>query len=529
MSGGRTVTVIPAKINPVTGRIESKTKKRRVAGYARVSTDKDEQFTSFEAQLDYYTKYIQANPAWEFVKVYTDEGITGTSTRHREGFNQMVEDALAGKIDLIVTKSVSRFARNTVDSLTTVRKLKAHNVEVYFEKENIYTFDGKGELLITIMSSLAQEESRSISENVTWGQRKRFADGKLLIPYKNFLGYERGETKDAPPVVNPEQAEIVKRIYREFRNGKTPWMVAKELTADGIPTPAGKTNWQASTIESILTNEKYRGSALLQKKITTDFLSKRQKPNEGEAPQYYVEQSHEAIIPPEEWEIVQMEMARRKALGHKYSGNSIFSARLVCADCGEFFGPKVWNSTSKYRRTIWQCNGKFKGARRCTTPHLDEETIKAAFVQAFNSIIQNKAELIRNCQFVMERYTDCSDVDAQLDLLEDELAVVTGLTQKWVEENARTAQDPDEFMAKYREYDARYQELQSKVEALEEEKRIRQGRVKRFEVFMQALRRKQGELTEFDASTWAAVIDRVIVKNDGGLVFRFANGLEVEK
>lgn len=171
----------------------------------------------------------------------------------------MVEDALAGKIDLIVTKSVSRFARNTVDSLTTVRKLKEHGVEVYFEKENIYTFDGKGELLITIMSSLAQEESRSISENVTWGQRKRMADGKVTIPYKNFLGYERGESKDAPPVVNPEQAEIVKRIYREFKSGKSSWTIAKELTADGIPTPAGKTNWQHSTIESILTNEKYRG------------------------------------------------------------------------------------------------------------------------------------------------------------------------------------------------------------------------------------------------------------------------------
>lgn len=529
METARTVMVIPAKINPVTGRVESKVKRRRVAGYARVSTDKDEQFTSFQAQTDYYTQYIQSNPAWEFVKVYTDEGITGTSTRHREGFNQMVEDALAGKIDLIVTKSVSRFARNTVDSLTTVRKLKEHGVEVYFEKENIYTFDGKGELLITIMSSLAQEESRSISENVTWGQRKRMADGKVTIPYKNFLGYERGESKDAPPVVNPEQAEIVKRIYREFKSGKSSWTIAKDLTADGIPTPAGKTNWQHSTIESILTNEKYRGSALLQKKITTDFLSKRQKPNEREAPQYYIEQSHEAIIPPDEWEIVQLEMARRKALGHKYSGNSIFSARLVCADCGEFFGPKVWNSTSKYRRTIWQCNGKFKGARRCTTPHLDEETIKAAFVQAFNSIIQNKAELIRNCQFVMDRYTDCKDLDAQLSRLEDELAVVTGLIQKWVTENAQTAQDTEAFMAKCREYDDRYRELQSKVEALEEEKRIRQGRVKRFELFLRSLKKQHGELSSFDESTWLAVIETVLVKPDGKLVFRFANGMDVER
>ena len=486
METARTITVIPAKINPVTGRVESTVKRRRVAGYARVSTDKDEQFTSFKAQTDYYTQYIQSNPSWEFVKVYTDEGITGTSTRHREGFNQMVEDALAGKIDLIVTKSVSRFARNTVDSLTTVRKLKDHGVEIYFEKE-------------------------------------------VTIPYKHFLGYERGENKDAPPVVNPEQAEIVKRIYREYKSGKSSWTIAKELTADGIPTPAGKTTWQRSTIESILTNEKYRGSALLQKKITTDFLSKRQKPNEGEAPQYYIEQSHEAIIPPDEWEIVQLEMARRKALGHKYSGNSIFSARLVCADCGEFFGSKVWNSTDKYRRTIWQCNGKYKGEHRCTTPHLEEQYIRDAFVAAFNSLIRRKDELTRNCQFVMDRYTDCADLDAQLSRLEDELTIVTGLIQKWVAENAKTAQDTDAFMAKCREYDDRYRELQSKVEVIEEEKRVRQGRVKRFELFMQALKKQHSELTEFDESTWLAVIDTVLVKPDGKLVFRFANGMEVER
>ena len=171
-----------------------------------MSTDKDEQFTSYEAQVEYYTDYIRRNPDWDFVKVYTDEGITGTSTAHRDGFNEMINDAKAGKIDLIVTKSVSRFARNTVDSLVTIRDLKAHGIEVFFEKENIYTFDGKGELLLTIMSSIAQEESRSISENVTWGHRKRFADGKILMSYRNFLGYERGE--DGMPVINPRLRHI---------------------------------------------------------------------------------------------------------------------------------------------------------------------------------------------------------------------------------------------------------------------------------------------------------------------------------
>ena len=210
----RAIKVIPATKDKFTALPTASIAKRRVAAYARVSTDSDEQFTSYEAQIDYYTQYIKKRDDWEFVKVYTDEGISGTNTKRREGFNEMVADALAGKIDLIVTKSVSRFARNTVDSLVTVRKLKEHHVEVFFEKENIYTFDSKGELLITIMSSLAQEESRSISENVTWGQRKRFADGKVSMPYKQFLGYDRGE--GGVPIINEKEAEIVRLIYRLF-------------------------------------------------------------------------------------------------------------------------------------------------------------------------------------------------------------------------------------------------------------------------------------------------------------------------
>lgn len=235
-TAARSVTVIPPTINPLTHLSKVTMQKRRVAGYARVSTDSDEQFTSYEAQVDYYTQYIKRNPEWDFVKVYTDEGISGTNTKHRIGFNEMIADAMYGKIDLIVTKSVSRFARNTVDSLVTIRKLKEKGVEVFFEKENIYTFDGKGELLLTIMSSLAQEESRSISENVTWGQRKRFADRKVTLPYKQFLGYRKGA--DGFPEVVPEEAVIVRRIYTRFMEGLTPVAIAKELTADGIPTPA---------------------------------------------------------------------------------------------------------------------------------------------------------------------------------------------------------------------------------------------------------------------------------------------------
>ena len=283
----KVIKTIPATRDRYTATPIQTETKRRVAAYARVSTDDEEQQTSYEHQVTHYTQYIQEHEGWLFAGMFTDEGITGTSTKHRDGFNAMINAAMAGKIDLILTKSVSRFARNTVDTLTTVRKLKAAGVEVYFEKENIFTLDSKGELLITIMSSLAQEESRSISENVTWGMRKRFAEGKPIIPYGAFLGYRKGP--DGMPEIDPEQAETVRYIYRAFLEGKAPSYIARDLTARGILTPGGKTTWRANTVMSILTNEKYKGDALLQKTFCTDFLTKAYKVNEGEVPQYYVE------------------------------------------------------------------------------------------------------------------------------------------------------------------------------------------------------------------------------------------------
>lgn len=285
--------------------------KKRVAAYARVSTEFEEQLSSFDAQMDYYTKHIKSNHAWTFVEVYTDEGISATSTKKRDGFKRMMSDALNGKIDLIITKSVSRFARNTVDTLINVRKLKEKGIEVYFEKENIYTMDSKGELLITIMSSLAQEESRSISENVTWGQRKRFADGKVSLPYKQFLGYEKGE--DGLPKIVEKEAEVVRVIYKLFLEGKTTSGIAKYITEAKIPTRAGKEIWQQSTVKSILKNEKYKGDAILQKSFTVDFLTKKKKINEGEIPQYYVENSHPAIITPEVFDLAQHEIKKRRS------------------------------------------------------------------------------------------------------------------------------------------------------------------------------------------------------------------------
>ena len=524
----KAVTVIPATIHPLTKLPSLTMMQRRTCGYARVSTDKDEQFTSYAAQVDYYTNFIKSKPEWEFVKVYTDEGITGTNTKKRDGFNEMIQDALDGKIDLIVTKSVSRFARNTVDSLVTIRKLKEKGVEVYFEKENIWTLDSKGELLLTIMSSLAQEESRSISENVTWGKRKSASDGKISLGYKQFLGYDKGP--NGTLIVNKEQAVIVKRIYKEFMQGKTPCMIAKRLTQEGIKTPSGRgKKWNVSVIMSILTNEKYKGSARLQKSFTVDFLSKKMKKNEGEVPQYYVENSHEAIIPPDEWERVQKELIRRKSFGRKYSGNSIFSTRVVCGNCGAFFGSQVWNSTDeKYRRTIWQCNDKFKGETRCTTPHLSEEHLKEAFITAFNRLFDNKDEIIGNCTTIVEMLTDCTELDKKIETLRQELEVIAEMVQKCVDENASTIQNQDEYLQRYNGFVARYEEGLEKLQKYENEKVLRIARGEAFNDFMKAFINIDSNIIEFDSDLWVSTVEKVNVMHDGKLIFVFQNGAEIE-
>ena len=521
-----TVRVIPATIGQRSLRDASPSAKRRTAAYARVSTGSEEQLTSYEAQVDYYTKYIKERADWEFVKVYTDEGISATNTKKRDGFKQMVADALAGQIDLIITKSVSRFARNTVDSLVTVRKLKEKGVEVYFEKENIYTLDSKGELLITIMSSLAQEESRSISENVTWGQRKRMADGKISLPYGQFLGYEKGE--DGLPKIVESEAEIVRMIFRLFIEGKTPSAIAKELASQGIPSPAGKKTWQVATVKSILSNEKYKGEALLQKGFTVDFLTKKRKVNEGEVPQYYVKNSHPAIIEPEEFDAVQIEIERRKKLGRPSSCHSPFAAKIVCGECGGFFGSKVWGSNTKYRRTIWRCNEKYKSENRCNTPHVTEDEVKQRFLKAFNTLMGDREELIASCRLAQSLLCDCSEIDAELVELGQEIEVVAELARKAIYESARTVVNQDEFNERNNSYLERHRKATERVAELEGLRRERQSKFLMLEGFIQGIEARPLVLEEFDEKLWVVAAEKVRVMPDGRLMFSFKDGTDVE-
>ena len=522
----RKVTTIPATISRYTATPINSTKKRRVAGYARVSTDHEDQATSYEAQVAYYTNYIKSRENWEFVGLYSDEGISATSTKRREGFQQMVADALAGKIDLIITKSVSRFARNTVDSLSTIRELKEHGTECYFEKENIWTFDSKGELLITIMSSLAQEESRSISENVTWGQRRRMADGKVSFAYSRFLGLDK-DKETGKIVVNPEQAETVRLIFRLFLGGMTPHSIAAELTSRGIKTPGGKDIWNQQTVRRMLSNEKYKGDALLQKEFTVDFLQKKMKKNEGEVPQYYVEGNHEAIIEPRVFDMVQEELARRTKGGTRYSGVSIFSNKIKCSDCGGWYGSKVWHSTDRYRRTVYRCNKKYSG-KKCRTAHVTEDEVKAAFVSAYNQLLTEKKEIIANAELIRKTICQTDALKEDKNKLEDEMAILVEMTQNIVAENARIAQDQDEYQKLYNGLVQRYDDTKARYDEVMEAIAAKDAQNERLADFIRNLRTQDGTIAEFDSSLWSSMVDYVTVGRNKEIAVTFKDGTEIK-
>lgn len=404
----RNITVIPARTNSSNLAENLAPQKKKMAAYCRVSTEQLEQLSSYEAQVAYYTSYIDNHPDYEMAGIFADEGLSGTNTKKRDQFNKMIEACKEGKIDMIITKSISRFARNTLDTLNYVRSLKELGIGVIFEKENINTLDSKGEVLLTILSSLAQDESRSISENSTWGIRRKFEQGKLIINHTKFLGYTKDEEGNL--IIDEKQAKIVRRIYKDYLDGKGTNRIARELEEEGIKGWNGKSKWYESTIRGMLTNEKYKGDALLQKTYTVDFLSKKRVDNNGEVPKYYVEESHPAIIDKEMWEAVQLEMERRRVFAETHAVYKLdyatldnpFSGRVICGHCGSPFGRKVWNSTDEIRRRfIWRCNRKYiaKGEKGCTNKHVDDTVLYQAFINLFNAIVENK-------DYFMEKWKD---------------------------------------------------------------------------------------------------------------------------
>jgi site-specific DNA recombinase len=427
----KNITVIPARKHSRKNKDEEKPK-LRVAAYCRVSTDSDEQASSYEAQIEHYTAFINGHPDWQLAGIFADDGISGTNTKKREEFNRLIDECIAGNIDMVITKSISRFARNTLDCLKYIRQLKDKNIAVFFEKENINSMDSKGEVMLTIMASLAQQESQSLSQNVKLGLQYRYQQGEIQVNCKWFLGYTKDENKKL--VVVPEEAEIVKRIYREYLEGASMLKIARGLEADGIKNGAGRDKWHTSNINQILRNEKYIGDALLQKTYTVDFLTKKRVKNNGLVPQYYVENSHEAIIPREIFMQVQEELIRRRIVhtspnGKKrtYSSNHCFSQMIICGTCGEVFRRVHWNNRGK-KSVVWRCVSRLENTGLfCEARTVLESTLEQVMVRAINQALCDKDTFLVTLQnnietvLIYEYDQTLAGIDARLQELQAKL------------------------------------------------------------------------------------------------------------
>lgn len=432
MALAQNITVIPARRKVGTQKATEQVQKTRVAAYCRVSTEFDEQESSYEVQVAHYTSFIEGKPDWTLAGVYADYGISGTNTSKREAFNRMIDDCKAGKIDMIITKSISRFSRNTVDCLKYTRQLKELNIAVFFEKENINTLDAKGEVLMTIMAALAQQESESLSANVRLGIQFRNQQGKVQINHNWFLGYTKDE--DGKLVIVPEEAAVVRRIYAEYLEGASFLQIKRSLEADGIQNGAKHDKWYESNIKQILTNEKYIGDALLQKTYTVSILDKKRATNKGNLPKYYVEGSHEAIIDKDVFLRVQAEIARRANItpdGKKriYSSRYALSSIVFCGHCGDIYRRIKWNNRG-CKSTVWRCVSrvlKKDSGIDCPARTLREEDLHAAVLTAVNDAWSRKADIMpalkENIEAVLDGGVEdaISEIDAKIKEKQQEL------------------------------------------------------------------------------------------------------------
>ncbi|HOW23796.1 MAG TPA: recombinase family protein [Sedimentibacter sp.] len=520
MEATKNITVIPARRrvgNTVNKEVKPKLK---VAAYCRVSTDSDEQATSYEAQVEHYTDFIKKNPEWEFAGIFADDGISGTNTKKREEFNRMIDEAMAGKIDMIVTKSISRFARNTLDCLKYIRQLKEKNIPVYFEKENINTMDAKGEVLLTIMASLAQQESQSLSQNVKLGFQYRYQQGQITVNHNRFLGYTKDEKGQL--IIDPDEAVVVRRIYREYLEGASLQQICRGLEADGILTGAGKKKWRPESVKKILQNEKYIGDALLQKTYTVDFLEKKRVPNNGIVPQYYVENSHEAIIPRDLYMQVQEEMIRRANLhsGQErkkrvYSSKYALSSIVYCSKCGDIYRRIAWNNRGKHS-IVWRCCTRVEhGPGACAADTIQESELQNLVVRAINMALCKKDTMSENLQKNVEAVLTGADgipldeIDSRLEQLQKELLKVA---------NAKGNYDSiaDEI------YHLREVKQNALVDNAE-----REGVKQRISEMQQFLAEQTQNITEYDEQLVRRLIEKITVYEEKVTV-EFKSGTSVD-
>ena len=492
-------------------------KKLRVSAYCRVSTENIDQKESLEAQKTYYETWIKRHSGWEFAGVYYDVGISGTHAETRDGLQALLYACRTGSIDYVLTKSISRFSRNTADCLSLVRELLFCNIPIYFEKDNIDTGSMDSELILSIMASLAQQESESLSKNTKMGIHYRFQQGKVMVNARNFLGYDKDENGHL--IINQEQAEIVKRIFREYLEGKSCKKIAQGLERDGILTSRGKAKWHDTSIRKILENEKYMGDALLQKTCTVDFLNKKRVKNTGMQPQYYVEDDHEPIIPKEIFLMVQKEMARRSeqnaCFGRRksFSANHPFSKIVFCAECGEEFRRIHWNNRGK-KSIVWRCLTRLEHKDECHARTVNEETLIEAFLDALNEIVGNSDDYLTRLKENLETAINEVHPESVAALA----AKMAKLQQELIDRTERRENYDDitEEILRLRELQA--QTAMDDNAKSEHKKRIRE--------LLKFIERQKSKVLVFDGSLVKKLLEKVTVYDDY-LEFRFKSGVTV--
>ena len=531
-----TVICIPAKPEVV---LASK-RQLRVAAYCRVSTDDEEQLTSYEAQKNYYTDKIMTNKEWTMAGIFADEGITGTSARKRPEFLRMIRQCKQGKIDIVLTKSISRFARNTVDCLNYVRALKELGIAVIFEKENMNTLEIDSEILITMLGAFAQSESESISANVRWGIRQAMKEGKATIQYKYLYGYRKGD--DSKPEIIPDQAEVVRKIYDLFLSGTPVRGIQEYLNANSVPNINGEPKWARSAIDSILTNEKYCGDVLLQKTYIDDCINKKVKKNTGQLPMYLVQNHHEGIISRETFDAAQAELARRSAgkspskknapTGRsRYSSKYALSDRLYCGECGTRYQRCTWRNRDGSKRIVWRCVSRVDyGNKYChDSPTLDEEPLHRAVLAAINSAVNDKDNIVYNLKAAMEKelapaagqQLSLSEIDDRLEQLNTEFSKVL----------AEASESGDQAA-----YSDRFREIMQKQTALKAQRDEIQWLLAEsgkatahIEQCRQAAETTPSAITEWDDALIRQVVESVTVETCNEVIVALKSGASIHQ
>lgn len=534
-SAPKLVRIIPPKPE-FSGENRIDIRSKRVAAYCRVSTDKEQQEHSFETQKEMYTEMIMMKPNWQMAGIYADEGITGTIAKKRPDFMRMIEDCRKGKIDLIITKSVSRFSRNNLDCLLYVRELKEMGIPIIFEKEGINTLQVSSELLITLFSGLSQAESESISMNVKIGKRQSLKNGNVPFSYKSFLGYRKGA--DGKPEIDEEQAVIIRRIFAEYLAGKSLLDIVKGLTADEIPTARGKTNWSSARVQSILTNEKYKGDALLQKTYIVDCISKKSKKNNGELPMYYVENNHPAIIERAVFDRVQEEISRRnskkkvKQVGTKtelgkYSGKYALSEILYCGNCGTPYRRCTWSKNGK-KKIVWRCISRLDyGKKYCKdSPSIEESILHNAIAEAITQKAHmENTDVDRICRHI-EIYQNSQDTSSIL-VKQERLKTIQERINKLTDMDSEAAQNGD-FDAQFESLYAEMYAIKDELEKIEKSKSKIETATDCTEEMTEVMKCLKNHPVEYNDLVVRQLIECIKVMSKDTLHIYFKDGIKIE-